>query len=201
MGDRIGLRDSLPVMITRGVSKLITDSGVIRYKIIAEEWRVFDKTNPQRWEFPQGIFIQRYDDKFKVNMHITADSAWFYDQKVWKLRGHIVMNDNEAQSHLTTEELYWNMQTGELSSNVYTRLTEPQQAIEGNWFRAVVQNGRPTRYHIKQTRGFMPMNDMAAKPQVQSTDTAARSANDSIAQPDLQREAPVSKPKSKPHGS
>lgn len=44
MGARVVNRDSLPVMTTRGVSKLITDSGVVRYKIIAEEWRVYDRT-------------------------------------------------------------------------------------------------------------------------------------------------------------
>ena len=72
MGGAVNNRDSLPVMVTHGVSKLISDSGFIRYKMIAEEWRVYDKTNPPRWEFPQGIFIERYDDKFKVNLYLTA---------------------------------------------------------------------------------------------------------------------------------
>ena len=44
MGDAMPQRDSMPVMTTFGVSKLISDSGVMRYKMVAEEWRVFDKT-------------------------------------------------------------------------------------------------------------------------------------------------------------
>lgn len=190
-GSTVTNRDSLPVMVTRGVSKLISDSGVIRYKIIAEEWRVYDKTTPPRWEFPKGIFIERYDDKFRIDLHITADSAWLYDQKLWKLRGHIVLDDQTAQSHLTTQELFWNMNTGQLSSNVYTRLTEPDQQIEGDWFRAVVQNGRPTQYHVKQSRGFMPMGDLGepAPAPVSPTDTAAHA--DTVPQ----REAPMSRPR------
>ena len=41
-------RDSLPIMSTTGVSKLISDSGIIKYKIVAETWDVYDKTKPQR---------------------------------------------------------------------------------------------------------------------------------------------------------
>ena len=159
MGARVVNRDSLPVMTTRGVSKLITDSGVVRYKIIAEEWRVYDRTTPPRWEFPKGLFLERYDDKFKVDMRFCADSAWLYNQNFWKLRGHVMLDDKSAQSRLRTEELYWNMQTGELSSDVHTFLKQPQQEIEGNWFRATIRNGHPTQYHVKQSRGFMPMND------------------------------------------
>ena len=129
-------RDSLPVMLTRGVTKLISDSGIIRYKVVAEEWGVYDKTTPPRWEFNKGIFLERFDDKFHANMHITADSAKLFDQNLWKLRGHIVLKDDAAQVVLRTNELYWNMRTGELSSNVFTRLVKPTEEIEGNWFRA-----------------------------------------------------------------
>lgn len=174
MGARVVNRDSLPVMTTRGVSKLITDSGVVRYKIIAEEWRVYDRTTPPRWEFPKGLFLERYDDKFKVDMRFCADSAWLYNQNFWKLKGHVMLDDKSAQSRLRTEELYWNMQTGELSSNVHTFLKQPQQEIEGNWFRATIRNGHPTQYHVKQSRGFMPMNDgfTTGGGTAQSTNTA-----------------------------
>lgn len=197
MGSAVVGRDSLPVMVTHGVSKLISDSGIIRYKIIAEEWRIFDKTTPPRWEFPKGIFIERYDDKFKVNLHITADSAWLYDQKLWKLRGHIELNDQAAETYLTTEELFWNMRTGELSSNVYTRLIEPQQAIEGNWFRATIVNKRLTKYHVRQSKGFMPMGSMAdgeTAPAPASPSGDAGTANTDTAHRDTVplRAAPVS---------
>lgn len=159
MGSAVTGRDSLPVMVTRGVSKLISDSGVIRYKVIAEEWRVYDKTTPPRWEFPKGIFIERYDDKFKVNLYLTADSAWIFDQNLCRLRGHVVLDNREDQTLLTTEELFWNIRTNLFYSNVYTRLSQPEQEIEGNWFRATLRGGRPTQYHVKQSKGFLPMSD------------------------------------------
>lgn len=183
-------RDSLPVMYTRGVTKLISDSGVMRYKIVAEEWSVFDKTTPPRWEFNQGLFLERFDDKFKANMHVTADSAVLYDQKLWKLRGHIVLKDDAARVVLHTNELYWNMNTGELSSNVYTRLTKPDEEIEGNWFRATVVNRKLTSYHVRQTKGFMPMGNYGS-----STTTTTVATDTLVADSTVRRDAPVSRPK------
>lgn len=196
MGNTVVGRDSLPVMVTNGVSKLITDSGMMRYKIIAEQWRVYDKTKPPRWEFPKGIFIERFDDNFKVDLYITADSAWLYDQNLWHLRGNIVLNDKSGSSRMTTEDLYWDMQTGLLSSDVYSRLTQPDQEIEGDWFRATLRNGNPTQYHIRQSKGFMPMGDMGTKSSsstLSPTDTLRQS--DSIAVP--LHEAPVKRRKTR----
>ena len=72
-------RDSLPLMTRYGMSKLISDSGVVRYKIMTEEWRVFDRTSPPRNEFLKGVFLERYDAKFNVDLYITADTAYWYD--------------------------------------------------------------------------------------------------------------------------
>lgn len=189
MGGAVKGRDSLAVMVTRGVSKLISDSGIIRYKLIAEEWRVYDKTTPPRWEFPRGIFLERYDDKFKVNLHITADSAWLYDQKVWRLKGHVVLDDQAAQTHLATEQLTWNMNSGEMASDVFTRLTQPQQSIEGDWFRARVVNRVVTQYHVRQSKGFIPMGDLGGSQSASApSDTARR---DSLPL----REGPSSRPR------
>ncbi len=198
MGNTVVGRDSLPVMVTRGVSKLITDSGVIRYKIITEEWRVFDRTNPPRWEFPKGLYLERYDNQFKVDLRFSADSAWLYRQQVWKMRGNVAFEDKASQTRLRTQELFWNMQTGEMWSNVYTTLKQPQQEIEGTWFRATLRDGHPTKYHVKQSRGFMPMGDMGggspngASSQPGDTATASDSTSN---QP--QRGAPQSRPKTK----
>lgn len=173
MSDSVSSRDSMPVLVTRGVSKLISDSGVMRYKIISEEWKVFDKTTPPRWEFNKGLYLQRYDDHFKVNMCLTADSATLYDQKTWKLRGNVRLHDFAAQTHLVTEELMWNMQSGDMASDVYSKLSKPDEEIEGNWFRATVVNKNITSYHIRQGKGFMPMSDSGAG--ANSTPTSADS--------------------------
>lgn len=154
MGDALRERDSMAVMVTNGVSKLISDSGVVRYKIIAEEWRVYDRTNPQRQEFPKGIYLERLDNNFRVDLYIVADSAWCYDQNLWELRGRVFINNFADGTTFSTEKLFWDMDRHELYSDVYMHIVTPERDVEGNWFRS---NESMTRYYVKQTKGFMPM--------------------------------------------
>ena len=41
--------DSLPDMRTTGVTTLVSDSGMIRYKIITAEWLIYSHRNPPFW--------------------------------------------------------------------------------------------------------------------------------------------------------
>ena len=51
VGDAITERDSLPMMKTLGVTTLISDSGVTRYRVKTEEWLMFDRKKPSYWAF------------------------------------------------------------------------------------------------------------------------------------------------------
>lgn len=177
MGAALKNRDSTAVMVTRGVSKLISDSGYVRYKIVAEEWQVYDKTRPPRQVFPKGIFLERYDDYFRVNLYITADTAYCYNQNLWELRGRVFIKNMENGTTFSTEELFWDMGRHQLYSNKYMHIVTPDREIEGNWF---VSNERMTEYHIKQTSGYMPMPHEETETAA-PTDTAA--AADTTAAP------------------
>ena len=104
-GSAVRNRDSLPVMVTYGVSKLISDSGVVRYKILSEEWLVFDRTHPPRQEFRKGVLLQRYDDRLNVALYITADTAYWYNQSLWELRGRVRGDRFRSDEQLTRYEV------------------------------------------------------------------------------------------------
>lgn len=147
-------RDSLPVMTTYGCSKMISDSGVMRYKIIAEQWDVYDKTTPQRQEFLKGIFLERLDPHFKVDLYINADTAYWYDQKLWELRGRVVINNLADTTTFCTELLYWDMDRHEFYSDAYMKVTTATQQLEGDHFRS---NESMTRYEVRRSKGYTPM--------------------------------------------
>jgi LPS export ABC transporter protein LptC len=197
MGAAIESRDSLPVMTTYGVSKLISDSGIVRYKIIAEEWRVFDKTVPQRQEFPKGLYLERYDNNLRTNLHITADTAFCYDQNLWKLRGHVMINDIEKQLVYQSEELYWDMRKHIFYANTHFIIDEPTRHIEGYWFESDEQM---KQYKIGGSSGYMPMKTSSTKSDSTATstaDSASVKGKDKAVEkkPSLQSPAkPISKP-------
>ena len=191
MGPQVDCRDSLPVMATRGVSKLISDSGIVRYKIIAEEWLVYDKTMPQRQEFPKGVYLERYDDSTRVNLHITADTAYCFDQYLWKLRGRVVMNDREKQITYSSEELYWDMRKHIFYSNAPMTLQEPDRLIRGNWFESDEQM---KMYKVGTTSGYMPVKTSTASEDTTATPAPQTTVAETPKPTEEKKAAPAPKP-------
>ena len=163
-------RDSAAVMITNGVSKLISDSGVMRYRVIAERWEVYDHTTPPRQYFPKGLFLQRFDNNFRMDLYVEADSAWCYNSNLWKLKVHVLINDLGPQRTFRTEELFWDMQQHCFYSNIYIKISEPEREIAGDRFWS---NEKMTNYRLARSSGFMPMPDSSDNgPQANGTGTA-----------------------------
>jgi LPS export ABC transporter protein LptC len=146
-------REKIPIMSTRGVSKLISDSGVIKYKIIAETWQVYDRTKPQKQTFPDGIFMIKYDSRFKVEMYLTADTAYWYDQNLWELRGRVEMQKSNGTS-CHTEELFWDMGKHEIYSSRFVSLVTPQQDLRGTGFRS---DEELSKYEVINSAGSFPV--------------------------------------------
>ena len=168
MGSAIYNRDSLPVMTTYGVSKLISDSGIVQYKVVSEEWRVFDKTTPQRQEFPKGIFLERYNKQFKVIMHITADTAYCYNQNFWELRGRVFVRNTENGTTFSSEELYWDMRKHWMSSNKPMHIVTPDRDLKGDRFES---NEQLTKYKVWQTKGYSDIPEKAMEESSNPTDS------------------------------
>lgn len=149
----VTLRDSIPAMVSYGVSKLISDSGMIRYKVIAEEWKVYDRTNPDRQTFEKGLLLEKFNQKLHIQMYITADTAFWYGQDLWELRGRVKVW-NEDGIRFSSELLYWNMSRHEFYSNKYSHLVTPDREVQGQSFHS---NEQMTRYEVNITTASFPL--------------------------------------------
>lgn len=145
-------RDSVSVMTSYGVNTLVSDSGIIKYRIVTECWDVNQIKNPSRWTFLKGVFFEQFDDKFHVRAYIQADTAWYYDQlKLWELRGRVrVRNINGLR--FRSEELFWDSRTHELYSNKLSRLVTPERTLQGTCFRS---DENMTHYMVSNTQGSL----------------------------------------------
>ena len=100
-------RDSVSMMVSYGVNTLISDSGVIKYKIVTERWDVNIIKQPTRWTFEKGVFFEQFDQNFHVEAYVQADTAWYYDQqKLWHLRGRVRIRNVNGLVY-QSEELFW----------------------------------------------------------------------------------------------
>ena len=157
----INPQDSVSMMTTYGVNTLISDSGVIKYRIVTEQWDVNTVRQPSRWEFMKGIFFEQFDEKFHVEGYIQADTAWYFDQqRLWKLRGRVNIRNNKGLIY-TSEELYWDGLSHEFYSTVFSRLVTPERTIEGTYFRSDEQM---THYMVTNSKGSFLPNDLDEEP-------------------------------------
>lgn len=153
-------RDSASMMISYGVNTLISDSGVIKYRIVTERWEVNTVRNPSRWIFEKGLFFEQFDEKFHVQSYIQCDTAYYYDQKkLWELRSRVSILTKDGL-RFTSQQLFWDQASHELYSNVPSRLVTPNRTLEGTYFRS---DERMTRYFVSNSRGSFEKTDIAGK--------------------------------------
>mgnify|MGYP003314068164 CR=1 FL=1 len=159
--DAITNRDSVPVMTTRDVSTYISDSGVVRYKIIADEWRVYDRLDPSMWTFEEGVYLEKFNNDLSIEATIVADTAYYYDKKeLWELRGNVHI-ENEQDEQFDTQLLFWNQKTKQVYSDLYIRIQQQKRIITGIGFTS---NQEFTKYTIKKTQGISPIKEEQAAP-------------------------------------
>ena len=156
VGEAITERDSLPIMETKGVSTLISDSGIIRYRLQAEDWRVFDKKKPPYWAFEEGGYLETFDTLFQMEANIKADTAYYYEkQKLWKLMGNVVIRNLKGEK-FNTELLYWDQNTEKVYSDRFIRIEQPDRIITGRGFDS---NQQMTKYTIHKPEGIFYLED------------------------------------------
>ena len=161
--------DSILFMRSRGISTLISDSGVIRYKLVTEEWDILTNTNPPSWRFLKGLLMERFDEGFHIDLHVEADTAYLHEQHLWELRGRVVIHNIEG-TLFRTEELFWDMNEHRMWSDQYMRIKTPDKELEGTTFRS---NEQMTDYYVSNSRGAFPVSDVENEEEEVPKDTAA----------------------------
>ncbi len=158
LGKAITERDSLPILDTRGVTSLISDSGVTRYRIHTEEWLVFDRKDPPHWAFERGVYLEKFDSIFQVEASIKADTAYYYNKdELWKLMGHVDIKNLKGE-RFSTELLYWNQREQRIYSDRFIRIEQPDRIITGRGFES---NQQMTVYKIHKPEGVFYIDEEA----------------------------------------
>lgn len=160
LGEAITERDSLPMMTTLGVVTYISDSGVTRYRMDADEWLVYDRKKPSYWAFEKGVYLEQFDSLLNVEASIKADTAYYYDkQKLWKLMGNVDI-ENRKGERFNTELLYWNQATEKVYSDRFIRIEQPDRIITGYGFDS---NQQMTNYQIRNMGGVFYVDEEEQK--------------------------------------
>ena len=156
LGPAVTSRDSTSVVTTRGADMLISENGMIRYHVIAEEWKIFDKMNPPFYSLEKGVFLEILDSLMQPESTLRADTAYYMnDQELWHLI-HNVHAENIKNEEFDTQELFVNNHTDKMYSDSLIRIKQDKQIIIGHGFTS---NGNLTEYTIRKTEGVFPVTD------------------------------------------
>lgn len=178
-------RDSASVMTTYGVNTLISDSGVIKYRIVTERWDVNQVRHPSRWTFDKGLFLEQFDENFHIQAYIQCDTAFYYDQQhLWELRSRVRVLTKDGL-RFSSQQLYWDEQRHELYSYTFSRLVTPERTLQGSFFRS---DERMTHYIVTNSRGSFQSSDFGGS--TESSDSA-KAAQDSMLMNSRQKATPV----------
>ena len=164
LAEPIAAKDSLLFVHSSGINTLISDSGVMRYHLVVEEWDIYNGSAGEQptWKFMKGMLMERFDEKFHTDLFVQSDTAYLHKQSLWELRGRVVVR-NVNGDVFRTEELFWNLDTHEMWNHQYIHITTPERELEGTEFRS---NEQMTCYSVLNSVGTFPVkeDDTASPP-------------------------------------
>lgn len=152
--DTIGLDSvaDIPTMLTRNVETLISDSGVTRYKINTPVWYVYDDVQEPYWRFPDGINLIKFDNFFRTETTVRADSAVYFKYKqLWRLDGNVRII-NILNEKILTQQLFWDQRTHRIYSDSFVHIEQTDRVLEG--LHGFETNEQMTNYRMKQFSGI-----------------------------------------------
>ena len=168
LAEAIAENDTLPSMKSLGVTTLISDSGITRYKIVAEEWLIHDKKNPPYWAFEKGVYLEKFDTLFRVDASIKADTAYYHEKKkLWELRGHVQILSQRGD-RFQTDLLFWDEKKEKVYSDKFIQIEQEDKVIKGYGFES---NQDLSEYEIKNTTGIFTIEDTAPTVATQPQDS------------------------------
>ena len=158
LAEAIAENDTVPSMKSLGVTTLISDSGITRYKIVAEEWIIHDKKKIPYWAFEKGVYLEKFDSLFHIDASIKADTAYYYEKKkLWELRSNVHIRSQRGDK-FDTDLLFWDEKQERVYSDKFIRIEQEDKIITGYGFES---NQQMTEYQIYNNTGIFTVEDTA----------------------------------------
>lgn len=167
--------EEFPTMRTTDVSTVVSDSGYTRYHLTSDLWLMFDEAKEPHWSFPDGIFMERYDDDMNVEATFRADSATYFSQiRKWRFDGNVRMRNVDGD-RFATEQLFWDQQEQKVYSDSFVHIERVDRIIEGYGFES---NEEMTEYTVLNVAGIFPTPEKKERQEADSVqpDSAAAAA-------------------------
>jgi LPS export ABC transporter protein LptC len=154
---------NLPMQTGSEVEITYTDSGLVKVKLMAPELKRFSRENDPYYEFPKGLKVLFYQSDGKVESHIEADYALFFEkQQLWEGRTNVVAKNERTHEQLFTEHIFWNQKEETIYSDQFTKIIN----VDGTFYGEKGFEARQdlTKWKLKGSKGTVNVKDQMQEP-------------------------------------
>jgi len=143
-----------PAREAEDVESYYTENDQVKVKLIAK--KVLEYQNGDR-EFPEGIYIERYDESGKLISSLKANSAFYFkEDNKWRGQGKVEVKNIEKDEHLTTEELFWEPVTRKIYTDKFVTIKRQSNVMYGTGLTA---DQDLTSSELKHVEGEFDVNE------------------------------------------
>ena len=149
---------NMPTQTGTNVEVIYSDSGRVKGKIIAPELKRFSRENDPYYEFPKGMTVLFYSRDGKVESHIQANYALYFEkQELWEARNNVVARNERTNEQLFTEHLFWNEKEESIYSDQYTRIINADGTFYGE--KGFEARQDLSKWKLKGSKGTVNVKD------------------------------------------
>jgi LPS export ABC transporter protein LptC len=143
-----------PLREAEEITMFYTERNLMKVLLKAKKINEFQNGDS---EFPEGIFIEFYDDTGKITSTLRANSAYYNKaEDTWQGVGDVEVINLEKQQQLNTEELFWKPATKKIFTDKFVTIKLEDRVIYGTSFEA---DQDLSNYAMKNLEGEFELED------------------------------------------
>ena len=132
----LAMTDSMPEEIAFDIELIYSDSGKVK-AFLESPYMTRQGVDDPVIEFPDGFRVVFYDSASVPKSEITALYGIMYDvEKRMEAKNNVVVRNIAKNEMLETEHLIWERKTGIIYSDVFIKITKPDQVLFGDGLRS-----------------------------------------------------------------
>ena len=149
-------KENVPNLVVKHLETIISDSGLVTFRVETAELLQYDSNIDPYSEFPQGIHITSLDKNLKMNAEIKGNYAKYLKKKqLWLLRNDVKATNYQGNV-INTEELYWDMGGHKIYSDKFIKISSDKEIITGVGFES---NEDFSKYRILKINGILNLQE------------------------------------------
>jgi LPS export ABC transporter protein LptC len=144
-----------PIEISRDVEFILSDSAVIRAKLLTPLMQTFFADEPFV-EMPEGLNVIFYDNRSLPSGYLSAKHGKrFAIKRIIEVKDDVVVVNTQNDT-FTTEFLTWNERENRVYTDRYVRVKTKDEIITGKGFTSDLSF---TNYEFRNIKGIISVNE------------------------------------------